>query len=378
MIPLSEPFLGGNEWAYLKQCLDTNWVSSAGSFVEAFERIVATYSGAGHAVAVNSGTSALHLALLLARVQANELVLLPNLTFVATANAVRYVGAQPVLIDVRPDDWQMDLDLVEEFLDKSCELQEGSCMHLPSGKRVAALLPVHVLGGMADMDRLLAIAQGWQLPLIEDAAEAVGSRWKDQHAGTLGTLGCLSFNGNKIITTGGGGMLLCRDEDLARRARHLASQAKVPGSPYYHDCTGYNYRLPNLLAALGVAQMEQLDSLLRKRQQLATTYREQLPGVQFQKTHPFCRPNHWLTTIYTHRKEAILQFLQARHIQARSLWTPIKQLPMYQECLYISRENHSQHLFEHCLSLPSSASLTETDQLRVIEAIKAALLRFSA
>ncbi len=370
MIPLSEPYLSGNEWTYIKECLDTNWVSSAGSFVDKFERAVADYTKSPFAIATNSGTSALQLALHIIDVQADELVVMPNLTFVASANAIRYLGADPIFIDASANHWQMDINLLEDFLTTRCTLKEDSCIESSSGKRIAALLLVHVLGNMGEMDRIVALAKKWSLPLVEDSTEALGSTFDGKHAGTFGDIGCLSFNGNKIITSGGGGMLLTANPELAKRAKHLSTQAKVSGLDYYHDETGYNFRLVNILAALGLAQMEQLPYILHKKQQIAQSYQQALQGIRFPKVLAQTSPNFWLNTVFTPDKSGLIEYLAAQEIQSRPLWLPMNQLQMYTNCYVHSQQHISHHLYQHCVSLPSSPSLTAADQQKVTDEVQ--------
>lgn len=373
-IPLSIPVLQGKEWEYVKECLDTNWLSSAGSFIGKMEDAVAQYTGASYAIATVNGTSALHMALKLVGVGQGDYVLMPNLTFVASANAIKYLGADPILVDVDPAGWQMDLDLLEEFLMNYTHINEKDELILKrDGRVIRAILPVHILGNLGDMDRLLFIAKRFQLPVVEDAAEALGSTWKGQSAGTFGEIGCLSFNGNKIITTGGGGMLLTAQDKVAEQARHLTTQAKIHPEEYDHDQVGYNYRMVNVLAAIGLAQMEQLPHLLEQRQQIGEVYREQLTPISevvFQESLPEAKPNSWLFTIRTPRKDELLQRLKANGIQARPLWKPLRHLPMYQNCLYIQRDNHTERIYQEGVSLPSTPGLSEVDQQRVIEQIR--------
>lgn len=369
LIPLSEPFLQGNEWTYIKTCLDTQWVSSAGSFVGQFEQTVAAYTRVPQAVAVNTGTSALHLALKAVGVAAGQGVLLPNLTFVASANAVRYLGATPFLVDVHPEHWQMDLELLARFLHAECELRAGRCMHLSSGTWLSTLMLVHVLGMADQPEAFVNLAREWKLTLVEDATEALGSRWQGKALGTFGKVGCLSFNGNKIITTGGGGMLLSSDEALAARARHLSTQAKVEGEAYFHDEVGHNYRMVNLLAAMGVAQMEQLPHILARKRALALRYRQAFGSHRFPKTAASLAPNHWLTTIRVAQRDRLLRKLREAGIQARPLWVPMNQLPMYRDCRYIQEKDVSAALHAHGVSLPSSAGLRPEQQDRVIDCV---------
>ncbi|RME03545.1 MAG: aminotransferase DegT, partial [Deltaproteobacteria bacterium] len=253
-IPLSIPKLAGNEWRYVRECLDTNWVSSVGAFVERFEREVAARVGARYGVATASGTAAIHIALLVSGVGPGDEVLLPTLTFIAPANAIRYVGAVPLLLDVDPVTWQLDPEKTIDFLEKECRWQEGRLVNRTTGRRVRAIMPVHILGHPVDLDPILEVARKYELTVIEDATESLGARYKERHVGNLGDIGCFSFNGNKIITSGGGGMIVTNDETTARRARYLTTQAKDDPIEYVHGELGYNYRLTNLQAALGVAQ----------------------------------------------------------------------------------------------------------------------------
>jgi aminotransferase in exopolysaccharide biosynthesis len=376
-IPLSVPHLGGNEWKYVKECLDTGWVSSVGAYVNEFERRTAAWAGAAHAVATVNGTSALHIALRLAGVRAGDYVLLPNLTFVASANSIAYTGAAPILIDADVEHWQMDLDLLEAFLRGETRFSDEGIVLKEDGRRISAIMPVHVLGNMCDMDRLMALARQYGLAVVEDATEALGSWYGDRHAGTFGQMGCFSYNGNKIITTGGGGMIITDNEDLARRAKHLTTQAKSDPMEYFHDEIGYNYRLVNLLAALGVAQMEQLPEFIERRRQNALLYREHLStaeGIRFQKHLPSVRPNEWLFTLLSDRQKELLAGLQQRNIQARPFWVPMNRLPMYAGHRYVQEKDVSGRvLYAQGLSLPSSSSLSDDQVIWVCEQIKSIL-----
>src|SRR3954470_21680125 len=235
MIPLSVPNLAGNEWKYVKDCLDTNWVSSVGSYVNQFEEMSAAFCHTKKAIATSNGTAALHISLILAGVERGDLIILPNITFVAPANVIKYVGADAVLMDVDRNTWQLDVDLMSRFLHEDCEIREGKCYHKASGKRVSAVIPVHVLGNMVNMDKLLPLAAQYGIAVVEDATEALGSTYHDKPAGSMGIFGCLSYNGNKIITTGGGGMILTSDEKLGAKAKHLTTQAKSDPMEYFHD-----------------------------------------------------------------------------------------------------------------------------------------------
>lgn len=373
MIPLSVPNLAGNEWKYIKECLDTNWVSSVGSYVGLFEEKMAAFCGVKKTVAVANGTSALHISLMLAGVQRGDLVILPNITFVAPANAVKYTGADPVLIDVNEETWQMDLDLLEEFLETKTGFQNNNCIHRDSGRRIGALLPVHVLGNMCDMDRLLSLASRFKLPVVEDSTEALGSYYKGKHAGSFGLFGTLSFNGNKIITTGGGGMILTNDEALGKKTKHLTTQAKADPNEYYHDEVGYNYRLVNILAAMGVAQMEQLEGFLQRKKQITAAYNgffKNVEGAYPQKTGENVEPNHWLYTVRVREQEALRKKLLAAKIEVRPFWVPMNQLPAFKDDLYFTKEDISNKLYQTCLSLPCSTGLTIDEQEKVLSQLE--------
>lgn len=367
MIPLSEPVLTELDQRYVQECVASGWVSSAGPWVERFEQALVAYTGAGHAVAVSSGTAALHLSLLVAGVQPGEVVLMPDLTFVASANAVRYCGAEPWLVDIDPNHWQMDLGLLRERWGESFEKRGKDWVTQSQGRRVGALMLVHVLGYGAQLPAWQALAADLGLPLIEDAAEALGSRYGGRHLGTFGQLGCLSFNGNKVMTTGGGGAVLTDDAELAQRVRHLSTQARSEAFTYQHDEVGYNYRLSGLSAALGLSQLEQLPGFLTRKAQVMARYQAELgPDFTFPQLDPACQPNHWLCTARTPDRDGLAQALAAQDIQSRALWTPMHRLPMYRDGPLLTSHAHSDRLFAQALSLPSSVSLTEAQQTQVI------------
>ncbi|GAB4421774.1 MAG: LegC family aminotransferase [Bacteroidia bacterium] len=369
-IALHEPTIDAAEAAAVQTCLASGWVSSAGPQVRAFEEAVAAYCGVPHAIATSSGTAALHLALLAAGVQPGDLVLMPALSFVAPVHAVRYVGAVPVFVDMEAVHWQMDPDLLEAWL--AAEVAPGGRIHRSSGRRIGALLPVHVLGYMGDMARLQGLAAQYGIPLVEDAAEALGSHAGGRHAGTFGLLGCLSFNGNKIITTGGGGMVLTQDPALAAQVRHLSTQARLPGRGYVHDQVGYNYRLPALGAALGLAQMQRLEDHLARKAVIEARYREALPMAVFPAVCPGTQPNHWLCTALLAVRDPAIEALAAGGIEARPLWTPLDQLGPYRDSRSVGRGEVAGQLFGSAVSLPSSPGLTEAQQDRVIAVVRAA------
>jgi perosamine synthetase len=373
MIPLSVPNLAGNEWQYIKDCLDTNWVSSVGSYVTKFEQVFADFTGSKYAIATSNGTAALHISLLLAGVQQHDLVIVPNITFVATANAVKYTGANPILMDIDTETWQMDLGLLENFLKEKCEIRQNFCYHLASQKIIKAIMPVHVLGNMCDMEKLLTIANQYHLKIVEDSTEALGSTFRGKHAGTFGLFGTSSFNGNKIITTGGGGMILTNDEALAKRAKHITTTAKADAKEYFHDEVGYNYRLVNILAAMGVAQMEQLPNFIARKKQITQMYDSQLldiEGVIPQKISEGVAANHWLYTVKLPKQRALIAHLQQNQIEARPFWVPMNQLPAMKNDWYITENNISQQIYESCLSLPCSTGISDEEVGQVIHLIK--------
>jgi perosamine synthetase len=372
MIPLSVPNLAGNEWLYIKDCLDTNWVSATGSYVDKFERLIAEYTQTKYAVAVSSGTTALHISLLLAGVEQNDLVITNNLTFVATANAIKYLKADPILMDITPDTWQMDTEILANFLHSECETKNDICYHKASNRRIKALLPVHVLGNMAAMDELILLSEKYNLIIVEDAAESLGSLYKNKHAGNWGKMATLSFNGNKIITTGGGGMILTNDEALAKKAKHLTTQAKASSFDYYHDDLGYNYRLVNILAAMGVAQVEQLPSFVQRKQEITKRYDERLTlieGVKIQQINPDVVSNCWQYVALFPDKLKLIKHLQTHKIEIRPLWIPINQLPIFSNDLYVSEQNYSGKISELGLMLPCSTSITNREIDEVIDSI---------
>jgi perosamine synthetase len=380
-IPLSVPEIRGNEWKYVKECLDTNWVSSVGSYVDRFEKMVAEQAGTKYAIATVNGTAALHIALLLAGVQADDEVVVSTLTFIAPANAIRYVGAWPVFIDAEPRYWQINPAGVVDFLDEKCRWDGQVLRNRRTGRRVKAILPVHILGHPADLDPILAIAAKYALPVIEDATEGLGARYRGKSVGGVGHVGCFSFNGNKIITTGGGGMLVTNNAEWAARARYLTTQAKDDAIEYVHNAIGYNYRLTNLLAAMGCAQMEQLDTFVEAKRQIARRYEESLvslPGICLPEEAEWAFSTFWLYTVLIDDKKSridsreLLRELGARKIQARPLWQPIHRSPAHITSGSPSCPN-SDALHAQAITLPCSVGLTRSAQRHVIESIASLL-----
>lgn len=380
-IPLSEPLLAGKEWEYVKECLDTGWVSTAGGFIPRFEKAFADFVGAPHAVAAVNGTSALHVALLAVGVEPGDEVLVPNLTFVAPANAIRYCAAFPVFMDARPDTWQIDAGKVERFLDEECEMRQGACVDKRTGRRVRAIVPVHLLGLACEIDRIIEIAQRRGLKVVEDAAEGMGVRYKGRHVGTFGDAGAFSFNGNKIMTTGGGGMIATADPALARRAAYLTTQAKDDPVEYFHREIGFNYRLGNVQAALGLAQLEQLPRFVENKRRIAGVYARAFAseaGVVPMPTTPDTEPTHWLYTILlapettVERRKAVIVSLGAKGVEARPLWHTLSDMPPFADCRSYELE-HSPRLYARGVSLPSGAGLRDDDAQTAAQAVLSCL-----
>jgi aminotransferase in exopolysaccharide biosynthesis len=362
---LHEPCFAGNEWRYLKECLDSTFVSSVGRFVERFEAELASLTGADHVVAVVNGTAALHVALRLAGVGPNDEVLVPALTFVATANAVSYCGALPHFADSEERTLGLDPRALREYLRSTVEIHGGRCVNRTSGRVLRALVPMHVFGHPADIDGLLSVAHDFHLTLVEDAAESLGSLVAGRHTGTFGVMGTLSFNGNKTVTTGGGGAILTDDADLAARARHLTTTAKVPHRwEYRHDEIGYNYRMPNLNAALGCAQLEQLPGFLEAKRRLFTRYRSafaNVAGVRLVEEPAGCRSNYWLQTLLLDepraaQRDAVLAAANDDGLMIRPAWTLMHRLPAFAGCPRMPL-TVAESLSRRLINLPSSPQL---------------------
>ncbi len=379
MIPLSVPEIRGNEWKYIKECLDTGWVSSVGSFVDRFEAMVADYVGRRHAVACVNGTSALHMAFLVAGIQPGDEVIVPALTFVAPANAARYAGAWPVFIDVDPDYWQLDPQKLDDFLTKECDHDHGCLINRVTRRVIRAIVPVHLLGHPTDMGPIMALARQFNLLVIEDAAESLGADYQDRKVGKDGDIACLSFNGNKIVTTGGGGMLLTDNEQWAQKAKYLTTQAKDDDVEYIHHEIGYNYRLTNVQAAMGVAQMECLDEYVALKRSMAQRYGQALAGLRglrLPQEAPWARSTFWLYTILVDERicgvdsRQLIALLRAGGIQTRPLWHPVCRLKAFAGC-YAHQVTVAGKLYAQALSLPSSVGLSPQDQEKVVAMIRA-------
>ncbi len=372
-IPLSVPNISGNEWQYVKDCLDTGWISSVGSYVNQFEDMVAKFVGSKYGISVVNGTASLHTCLILSDVRPGDYVIMNNITFVATANAVKYAGAEPILIDADPDLWQMDLNLLEDFLDTQCYVESNELRLKKDHRRIPVIMPVHVQGNIFDFDRFNSIISKYPIVIIEDSTESLGSTYKGKYGGSFGTFGNMSFNGNKIISTGGGGVLLTDDEILAKRAKHITTTAKTDPMQYLHDEVGYNYRLVNILAAVGVAQMEQLPSFLNRKKEIASIYKAELSGIgdiKFQSILPEVEWNGWLFTIQTDKQAMLLENLNKAGVQCRPFWAPMNILPMYKDCIYHQSNNECDKILKTCLSIPCSTNLTDDDVDVVVQNIK--------
>jgi perosamine synthetase len=364
-VALHEPRFGGNEWAYLKDCLDSTFVSSVGRYVDRFETDLAAYTGARHAVAVVNGTAALHVALQLAGVKQGDEVLIPALTFVATANAVAYCGAVPHFVDSEERTLGLDPKALRAYLDDMTVMRDGQCVNRATGRVIRGIVPMHTFGHPVDMEGVLALAQDFHLEVIEDATESLGSTIRGKHAGTFGRMGVLSFNGNKVITTGGGGAILTDDSELAKHAKHLTTTAKLPHRwAYVHDEIGYNYRLPNINAALGCAQLEQLPGFVDAKRKLYERYQVALKGIPHVRLFAEpegCRSNYWLQTLVLEEPYAVLrnELLEATNdagLMTRPVWQLMNRLPAYQA--YPSAPlTVANSLERRIINLPSSVTL---------------------
>lgn len=364
-IPLHEPHFGGNEWEYVKDCLDSGWVSSVGDYVNRFEQMLCDYTGSSYAVAAVNGTAALHICLLLAGVKAGDEVLVPALTFVATANAVTYCNAIPHFVDVEERTLGLDPNKLKDYLKEISEFRGNVCYNRFTGRPIRAVVPMHTFGHPVDLDPLQELCERYNLVMVEDAAESLGSLYKGQHTGTSGLVSSLSFNGNKTITTGGGGAILTSSETIAKLARHMTTQAKTPHKwEFNHDMVGYNYRMPNINAALGCAQLEQLPGFIKKKRVLAQRYEvafQDVPGVRFFTEADFAQSNYWLNVLLLDRelssdRDNLLEFTNDAGIMTRPLWTLMHKLVMYQDCPRMDL-SVAEDLESRIINIPSSAKL---------------------
>jgi len=364
-VGLHEPTFVGNELLYIKECLDTTFVSSVGKFVDRFEHDLAAYTGAKHAVAVVNGTAALHISLLLAGVKSNDEVLVPALNFVATANAITYCGATPHFVDSHDTKLGIDTAKLRDYLQAHTQQCSGRCTNTATGQVIRAIVPMHTFGHPVDIDGLLAVAHDFNIVMIEDAAESLGSEYHGQHTGTFGLMGTLSFNGNKIITTGGGGAILTNDTEIALRAKHITTTAKLPHAwEFIHDEIGYNYRLSNINAALGYAQLEQLPDKLIAKRALFKKYQTAfapIEGANLISEPTQCQSNYWLQTIMlnadqAHQRDAILHATNQAELMTRPVWRLLHHLTPFANCPSMCLAM-AEHLEKRLINIPSSPHL---------------------
>lgn len=361
--PLSVPKFLGKEKEYLEECIDSTFVSSVGHFVDRFEDDMARYTGAARAVVCVSGTNALHMGLLMSGVIRDDEVLTQALTFIATCNALSYIGAHPVFIDVDRSTLGLSPGAMKEWLARNAEIRDGQCYNRHSGRRVKACVPMHTFGHPVRIEEIADVCSEWNIELVEDAAESIGSRYKGRHTGTFGKAGAISFNGNKTITTGGGGMLLFQDAELGARCKHITTQAKIPHRwEFRHDSIGYNYRMPNINAALGCAQLENLDRYIADKRQTAVEYEEffrTVDGIEFFREPEDCFSNYWLNAVILKDKDAQQEFLQETNdngVMTRPVWELMNRLPMFEGCETDGLKN-TIWLADRIVNIPSSVRL---------------------
>jgi len=363
--PLHEPCFFGNEFSYLKDCLDTGWVSSVGKYVDRFEDMLVDFTGVKRAIAVVNGTAALHICLKLVGVEPGDEVLVPALTFVATANAVTYCGAIPHFVDCEKRTLGLDPEKLRKYLLEICEIRSGGSFNKETGRRIKAVVPMHTFGHPVDLDPLIEVCTRYKLELVEDAAESLGSYYKGMHTGNWGRVSAISFNGNKTITTGGGGAILTNSERLGELAKHITTTARVPHKwKILHDQVAYNYRLPNINASLGCAQLEQLPELLKKKRDLSNRYLkafENISGARFFAEPNYAKSNYWLNALiledkYSNRLGELLEMTNNLGFSTRPVWTPLHKLPMFQDSPRMDLVV-VENLEKRIINLPSSALL---------------------
>lgn len=370
-IPLSVPNLKGNELVYITKAIEDEWVSTGGAFIDQFEERTAKYVHSTGAVACQSGTAGLHLALLAAGVDAGHEVIVPTLTFIAAVNPVKYVGADPIFMDC-DNSLCMDMDKVEEFCDTQCSFVNGKLMNNMTGKQIKAILVVHIFGNIANIEKAVEIARKYNLALVEDATEAMGSyikegRFKGKFAGTIGDVGVYSFNGNKIITTGGGGMIVSNNEKILNETKYLSTQAKDDTLYYRHDHIGYNYRMTNLQAALGLAQLEQLESFIKIKNENYAYYQEQ--GIKLLPFRKDIRANAWFYSFMTKKRDDLIRYLSKHKIQSRPVWNLICALEPYKNCRSYKIKK-AVYYWERIVNIPCSTNLEKADIDFIVRAIK--------
>ena len=361
--PLAVPVFAGNEKKYLEECIDTTFVSSVGKFVDRFEKDMAEYADCKKAVVCVSGTNALHMSMMLVGVERDDEVLTQALTFIATCNAISYIGAHPVFIDVDKSTMGLSPDALKEWLVTNAEIKNCQCYNKNTGRRIKACVPMHTFGHPVHIEEIANLCEEYHIELVEDAAESIGSLYKGKHTGTFGKVGAISFNGNKTITTGGGGMMLFNDEELAAHAKHLTTQAKVPHRwEFRHDHVGYNYRMPNINAALGCAQLENLDKFIASKRQLALEYAEYFKNVddiQFFTEPEDTFSNYWLQAVILKDKDAQQAFLQQTNdngVMTRPIWELMNRLPMFEHCENDGLKN-TIWFADRVVNIPSSVRL---------------------
>ncbi len=361
-IPLHEPRFIGNEKKYLNDCIDSTFVSSVGKYVDTFEKEFAKKVGSKFAVATVNGTAALHISLILADVKNGDEVITQPLTFIATCNAISYIGAKPVFVDVDLDTMGLSPDSLKQFLEENCEVKDNKCINKTTGKTIKACVPMHTFGHPCRIDSIKEICDTWHIALVEDAAESLGSYYKGKHTGTFGQIGAFSFNGNKIITSGGGGVLVTDDEVLAKRAKHITTTAKIPHPyEYVHDEVGYNYRLPNINAALLVAQLENLDGFLSSKRELTGIYKEFFSheNIKFIEEPQDSSSNYWLQAVLLQdvtQRDEFLEFTNKNGVMTRPIWKLMNELEIFAKCQTASLKN-AKFLEERVVNIPSSVIL---------------------
>ncbi len=362
-IPLHEPRFTGNEKKYLLDCIDSTFVSSVGKYVDDFEKQIAAYTGAKYAVAIVNGTAALHMAMIVANVKQNDIVITQPLSFIATCNAISYIGASPVFVDVDMDTMGLSPDKLKTYLQEfAVKKADGFSYHKTTNQKIAAVVPMHTFGHPARVDEIAAICNEYNIALVEDAAESIGSYYKEKHTGTFGLLGTFSFNGNKTITAGGGGAIITNNEALAKRAKYLTTQAKVPHRwNFVHDEIGYNYRMPNINAALMCAQLEELNSFLENKRELANSYKDFFKGndIQFVNEPMHSKSNYWLCTVLLQdakRRDEFLQYTNDMGVMTRPAWALMSKLPMFKDALHGNLDN-AQALEDRLVNIPSSVQI---------------------
>jgi perosamine synthetase len=379
-IPLSVPNLKGRELEYVAHAVETEWVSTAGHYVNEFEEKTAAYVKVKGAVSCQNGTSGLHIALLVCGVKKDDEVIVPTLTFIAAVNPVKYIGAEPIFMDC-DDSLTMDADKLSEFCRNECSFTDGNLINNKTKKHIKAIIVVHVFGNMAQMEKIMEIASLFNLKVIEDATEAIGTyytegKYKGKYAGTLGKVGVYSYNGNKIITTGGGGMIVSDDEEILKKAKHLTTQAKSDELYYIHDEIGYNYRMTNLQAAMGLAQLEQLEDFIKVKKKNYDIYKKEVEGINGVSLLPFrnnIRSNHWFYSLYldgfTLSRDEMIERFSGKGIQTRPIWGLIHQQKPYQGCFSYKIEKAVQYI-NNVINIPCSTNLTELEVLHVMQCLK--------